>query len=114
METKIDEKQFSFLGDWAETLMRSIFLALIGVAVIALIACIIWAKSQNAVEEDPQKRKMNNKKIFAALTVLILIIVMWPLIELIKSNVQTGKSGGSANALKAEFTIKPLEMIRLY
>ena len=54
MGSKINDKSFSFLGDWSETIMRSVFIALVGVAVIALIVCIIWAKSQNMVEEDPQ------------------------------------------------------------
>ena len=85
MGSKINDKSFSFLGDWSETIMRSVFIALVGVAVIALIVCIIWAKSQNMVEEDPQKRKLNNRKIFAGLIVLILVVVMWPLVELIKS-----------------------------
>ncbi|GAA8717535.1 hypothetical protein oki361_25170 [Helicobacter pylori] len=41
MGSKINDKSFSFLGDWSETIMRSVFIALVGVAVIALIVCII-------------------------------------------------------------------------
>lgn len=98
MGSKINDKSFSFLGDWSETIMRSVFIALVGVAVIALIVCIIWAKSQNMVEEDPQKRKLNNRKIFAGLIVLILVVVMWPLVELIKSNVKKPDSSGGSTS----------------
>ncbi|MDC8921630.1 hypothetical protein PR257_01130 [Metamycoplasma hyosynoviae] len=93
---KINDKSFSFLGDFSETVMRGIFIALIPVAIIVLIGMILWARSQNAVTKDPNERKQNNLKVWGALSALIIIIVMWPLIELIKSNVKKPSGSGAA------------------
>ena len=49
---KINDKSFSFLGDFSETVMRGIFIALIPVAIIVLIGMILWARSQNAATKD--------------------------------------------------------------
>lgn len=92
---KINDKSFSFLGDFSETVMRGIFIALIPAAIIVLIGMILWARSQNAVTKDPNERKQNNLKVWGALSALVIIIIMWPLIELIKSNVK--KPSGSGN-----------------
>lgn len=115
MGNKIDDKTFSFLGDFSETVLRAIFIALIGVAIIALIACALIAKSQNSVEDDPQKRKMNNRKMWTALVVLLFLIVLWPLVELIKSNVRKPSNGGKSSSvilyqLKDIFLLKPMNL----
>lgn len=115
MGNKIDDKTFSFLGDFSETVLRAIFIALIGVAIIALITCALIAKSQNSVEDDPQKRKMNNRKMWTALVVLLFLIVLWPLVELIKSNVRKPSNGGKSSSvilyqLKDIFLLKPMNL----
>ena len=115
MGNKIDDKTFSFLGDFSETVLRAIFIALIGVAIIALIACALIAKSQNSVEDDPQKRKMNNRKMWTALVVLLFLIVLWPLVELIKSNVRKPSNGGKSSSvilyqLKDIFSLKQMNL----
>lgn len=115
MGNKIDDKTFSFLGDFSETVLRAIFIALIGVAIIALIACALIAKSQNSVEDDPQKRKMNNRKMWTALVVLLFLIVLWPLVELIKGNVRKPSNGGKSSSvilyqLKDIFSLKPMNL----
>ncbi|WP_412031579.1 Mbov_0395 family pilin-like conjugal transfer protein [Metamycoplasma buccale] len=115
MGNKIDDKTFSFLGDFSETVLRAIFIALIGVAIIALIACALIAKSQNSVEDDPQKRKMNNRKMWTALVVLLFLIVLWPLVELIKGNVRKPSNGGKSSSvilyqLKDIFSLKQMNL----
>lgn len=115
MGNKIDDKTFSFLGDFSETVLRAIFIALIGVAIIALIACALIAKSQNSVEDDPQKRKMNNRKMWTALVVLLFLIVLWPLVELIKGNVRKPSNSGKSSSvifyqLKDIFSLKQMNL----
>lgn len=115
MGNKIDDKTFSFLGDFSETVLRAIFIALIGVAIIALIACALIAKSQNSVEDDPQKRKINNRKMWTALVVLLFLIVLWPLVELIKGNVRKPSNGGKSSSiilyqLKDVFSLKQMNL----
>lgn len=115
MGNKIDDKTFSFLGDFSETVLRAIFIALIGVAIIVLIACALIAKSQNSVEDDPQKRKMNNRKMWTALVVLLFLIVLWPLVELIKGNVRKPSNGGKSSfvilyQLKDIFSLKQMNL----
>ena len=114
---KINDKSFSFLGDFSETVMRGIFIALIPVAIIVLIGMILWARSQNAATKDPNERKQNKAKVWGALSALLIIIVMWPLIELIKANVK--KPNGPAtqsslisNVILNSFTLK-LPQIKL-
>ncbi len=96
---KIDDKSFSFLGNFSETIMRSIFIALIPVEIILLIGMILWARSQNAATKDPNERKQNNLKVWGALSALIILVVMWPLIELIKANVKKPSNVGSQASL---------------
>ncbi|TQC54090.1 hypothetical protein E1I18_00600 [Mycoplasmopsis mucosicanis] len=105
---KIDDKTFSFLGNFSETVLRSVFGALIGVAIIILIVCALIAKAQNATEDDPHKRKLNNRKLYTAIIVLIVLIVLWPLIELIKSNVKQPQNISSAvHSIKNKFFFIP-------
>ena len=114
---KINDKSFSFLGEFSETVMRGIFIALIPVAIIVLIGMILWARSQNAATKDPNERKQNNAKVWGALSALLIIIVMWPLIELIKANVKKPNGPASqstliSNAILNTFNLK-LPQIKL-
>ena len=107
---KINDKSFSFLGDFSETVMRGIFIALIPVAIIVLIGMILWARSQNAATKDPNERKQNNLKVWGALSALIIIIVMWPLIELIKSNVKKPSGPSTQSSLISDVILNSFNL----
>lgn len=81
----IDTKGLIDLTEQVQTVGHIIFGLVAVVAVIAVIITSIVAGIQNSHEDDPQKRKQNNKKILWAGIVLILVIVGWGIFELVIS-----------------------------
>ncbi|WP_027333082.1 Mbov_0395 family pilin-like conjugal transfer protein [Mycoplasmopsis gallinarum] len=87
MITKIDNNTYSALGTFAETFVRSIFIALSGVMVLVAIIQIVVISFQNGKLEaqDTQKRAENWKRMIWCGVTIILILSAFAIYEVINA-----------------------------